>query len=132
MNQDPAAFLPESEEYLELILRQTRSRVRVLRIRQLIALVLGILVVAGGLFAAYSFTQSRYYIGESSSGKVAIFRGIHESFGSIRFSELYQETSTEVKTLTLLQQDQVHRTISADNLNDARLKFKVLLSIEGK
>ena len=132
MNQDTAAFLPESEEYLDLILRQTKSRVRVLRIRQLIALVLGVLALAGGLFAAYSYTQTRYYIGESNSGHVAIFRGIHESFGTLGFSSLYRETSTSVNTLSLLQQDQVRRTISADSLTDAYLKFNVLLSIEGK
>ena len=132
MNQDTAAFLPESEEYLDLILRQTKSRVRVLRIRQLIAWVLGLLALAGGLFAAYSYTQTRYYIGESNSGHVAIFRGIHESFGTLGFSSLYRETSTSVNTLSLLQQDQVRRTISADSLTDAYLKFNVLLSIEGK
>jgi protein phosphatase len=132
LNQDTAAFLPESEEYLDLILRQTRSRVRVLRIRQLIALVLGVIALAGGLFAAYSYTQTRYYIGESSSGHVAIFKGIHESFGTLRFSEIYKETSTTVNTLSLLQQDQVRRTISADSLTDAYLKFNVLLSIEAK
>jgi serine/threonine protein phosphatase PrpC len=132
INQDPAAFLPESEQYLELILSQTKSRVRLHRFRQMLAALLALLIVCGALFAAYSYTQTRFYIGESSTGKVAIFKGIHESFGSLKFSELYKETSTNVKDLTLLQQDEVRRTISADNLVDAYIKFDMMLAIEGK
>lgn len=132
INQDPAAFLPESEEYLELILRQTKSRMRRHRLRQLLGFVLALLLIAGGLFAAYSYTQTRYYIGESSSGNVAIFKGIHESFGSLKFSEVYRETTTKVADLTLVQQVEVRRTISADSLVDAYIKFDILLSIEGK
>jgi len=131
-NQDPAAFLPESEEYLELILSQTKSRVRRHRLRQLAAGVAALLVIAGLLMLGYNYTQTRFYIGESPSGKVAIFKGIHESFGSLKFSELYRETSTNVKDLTLMQQDEVRRTISADNLNDAYIKFDLLIAIEGK
>ena len=132
INQDPAAFLPESEEYLELILRQTKSRMRRHRIRQLLGFVLTLMLIAGGLFAAYSYTQTRYYIGESSSGNVAIFKGIHESFGSLKFSEVYRETTTKVADLTLVQQVEVRRTISADSLVDAYIKFDILLTIEGK
>ncbi len=132
LNQDPAAFLPESEEYLDLILRQTRSRVRMHRLRQLVILIAGLGLIFGGLFAAYSYTQTRYYIGESSSGNVAIFKGIHESFGALKFSEVYRETSTKVNDLSLLQQDEVRRTISADSLTDAYIKFDILLTIEGK
>ena len=131
-NQDPAAFLPESEEYLELILSQTRSRVRRHRLRQLAGGLLALLVLAGLLFGAYAYTQTRYYIGESEDGKVAIFKGIHESFGSLKFSELYRETTTNVKDLTLMQQDEVRRTISADSLTDAFIKFDLLIAIEGK
>ena len=132
MNQDPAAFLPESEEYLDLILRQTKSRVRMHRLRQLIGLLVGLALLAGGLFAAYSYTQTRYYLGESSSGNVAIFRGIHESFGSLKFSQLYRETSTRVKDLSLMQQEEVRRTITADSVVDAYIKFDILMAIEGK
>ena len=132
MNQDPAAFLPESEEYLDLILRQTKSRVRMHRLRQLIGLLVGLALLAGGLFAAYSYTQTRYYLGESSSGNGAIFRGIHESFGSLKFSQLYRETSTRVKDLSLMQQEEVRRTITADSVVDAYIKFDILMAIEGK
>ncbi|MEO0024762.1 MAG: hypothetical protein RL196_1203, partial [Actinomycetota bacterium] len=132
INQDPAAFLPESEEYLELILSQTKSRVRMHRLRQFFGVFAGFALIAGLLWAAYSYTQTRYYIGESANGKVSIFRGIHESFGSLKFSQLYRETSTNVNDLTLLQQDEVRRTIAADSLNDAYIKFDLLLSIEGQ
>ncbi len=132
INQDPAAFLPESEEYLELILRQTKSRVRMHRLRQFLGFLVALAALGGLLWAGYSYTQTRYYIGESGNGKVAIFRGIHESFGSLKFSQLFRETSTDVNDLTLMQQDEVRRTIAADSLNDAYIKFDLLLSIEGQ
>jgi protein phosphatase len=132
MNQDPAAFLPESEEYLELILSQTKNRVRMHRFRQLLGLLAVLLILGGALFAAYSYTQTRYYIGESGNGTVAIYKGIHESFGSLKFSEIYRDTGTRIDDLTLLQQAEVRRTISADSLVDAYLKFDLLFAIEGK
>jgi protein phosphatase len=132
LNQDPAAFLPESDEYLELILKQTRSRLRTLLIRRLLLLVAGLTLIFGGLFAAYSYTQTRFYLGETPAGRIGIFKGIHESFGTLKFSELYIQTPINVTDLTLLQQAQVSRTISADTLVDAYKKLDLLLSIEGQ
>jgi len=132
LNQDPAAFLPESDEYLDLILRQTKSRLRILRIRRLLLLLAGLALIVGVLFAAYSYTQSRFYLGATPAGKVGIFKGINEAFGSLKFSELYIQTPINVTDLTLLQQDQVSRTISADTLVDAYKKLDLLLSIEGQ
>jgi protein phosphatase len=132
LNQDPAAFLPESDEYLDLILKQTKSRIRTLRIRQVGLLIAALLIIGGALFAAYSYTQTRFYLGATPAGKVGIFKGIHESFGSLKFSELYIQTPVNVNDLTLLQQGQLNRTISADTLVDAYQKLDLLLSIEGE
>ncbi|MEY4366700.1 MAG: hypothetical protein RLZ28_115 [Actinomycetota bacterium] len=132
LNQDPAAFLPESDEFLELILKQTNSRLRMLRIRRLVMLVVGLLIVCGAMFAAYSYTQTRFYLGATPAGRVGIFKGIHESFGSLKFSELYIQTEINVFDLSLLQQQQISRTISADTLVDAYQKLDLLLSIEGQ
>ena len=84
-----AQFAAETEELLERIMNETRSKIRWRRIRGL-AIILSL--IFGAVFlgnAAYNYTQTRFYIAEDN-GYVAIYQGIRESFGPLRFSHVYQ------------------------------------------
>ncbi len=123
-----AQFAVESEELLERIMNETRSKVRWRRIRGM-AIIL--LLIAGAGFAAnaaYDYTQTRFYIADDN-GYVAIYQGIRESFGPLHFSHVYQRTGTLVSSLNEYQQQLVDRSISGDNLQDILTKLSTLKAV---
>ena len=117
--EDQTEYAPESEELLEKILSETRRKIRFKTIR----IVLSWLLLAGILFgmgyAAYSYTQTRYYISDFN-GQVTIFQGIRESLGPFKFSDPYLVSDIEVGDLSLFEQDLVERSISTESLDDAK------------
>ncbi len=125
-----AEFAPESEELLEKILNETRAKVRWRKIRSASLVLILIAFVVILLNSLYTYTQTRYYIGEKD-GYVAIFNGIRESFGPLRFSKLYEKTSTLISELNPYQRQLVERTISGDSLLDVLTKLKTLLKLGG-
>ncbi|CAN5395707.1 protein phosphatase 2C domain-containing protein [soil metagenome] len=111
-------FEPEGEGYLEELIEEDRKRARRRRIIWLVVLVLAVAAIVGGAFAAYSWTQTKYYVG-ASDGKVAIYRGVQQNIGPISLSSVYQSTAITVDSLPPLQKTSVQTTISAENLRDA-------------
>ncbi len=111
-------FEPEGESYLEELIEEDRKRARRRRVVWLVILVLALAAIVGGVFAAYSWTQSHYYVGESN-GKVTIFRGVQQNIGPIHLSSVYQTTGIAVSSLTEPYKTNIEDTISADNLRDA-------------
>jgi protein phosphatase len=111
-------FEPEGEGYLEELIEEDRKRARRRRIVWLVVLVLAVAAIVGGVFAAYSWTQSHYYVGDND-GRVAIFQGVQQNIGPIHLSSVYQSTRIEVASLSPYKQQEVEDTINADSLRDA-------------
>jgi serine/threonine protein phosphatase PrpC len=130
LSQDPAAYQPESDEYLDYILSQTRAKIRNHRLRQLLIVVLLSLLGVGVLTLGYQYTQTRFYVGEFN-GKIAVYQGIHESLGPIKFSHLYRETSIDVSALTPFQQAAIAQTIIATDYKDALREIAALTRVGG-
>jgi serine/threonine protein phosphatase PrpC len=61
-------------------------------------LALFVLLVAGGLFAGYEYTQSQFYVG-THNGRVAIFRGLNQPFFGFSLSSVYATTDIPVSGL---------------------------------
>ena len=68
-------------------------------------LVLAVAAIVGAVLAAYSWTQSHYYVGDDN-GQVAIFQGVQQSIGPIHLSSVYQSTRIDVSSLPDLQRQQ--------------------------
>ncbi len=117
--EDPTSFAPESEELLEKILKDTKGRIRARRIRQLATYVLLIAIAIYGLFLAYEYTQTRFFVG-TNDGVVVIYKGIREDLGPFRFSTVYEVSSISVDSLTDFQREALERSIATENLEDAR------------
>jgi PPM family protein phosphatase len=117
--EDPTSFAPESEELLEKILKDTKGRIRARRIRQLATYVLLIAIAIYGLFLAYEYTQTRFFVG-TNDGVVVIYKGIREDLGPFRFSTVYEVSSISVDSLTDFQREALERSIATESLEDAR------------
>jgi PPM family protein phosphatase len=123
--EDPAQYAPESEELLNKILSETRRKIRFKSIRIVLSWLLLASILGGIGYAAYSYTQTRYYI-SSYQGQVTIFQGIRESLGPFSFSTPYQVSDIELDELSEFKRELVERSISAESLDDAE---RILLQL---
>ncbi|HET8795689.1 MAG TPA: protein phosphatase 2C domain-containing protein, partial [Arthrobacter sp.] len=85
-----------------------------------------VIIIAGGLWAGYAWTQTRYYVAEYE-GNVAIYRGISQDLGPISLSTLRTKTFVEVESLPEYAQQRLERTLPADDLNHA---FQIVRDIQ--
>ena len=126
---EDAKFAVETEELLERIMNETRSKVRWRRIRGFALIVILIVVAIFVGKTAYEYTQTRYYIAEKD-GYVVIYQGIREAFGGLRFSHFYEQTDLKVADLNAYQQQLVERSISGDSLADIMQKLDALKAVK--
>ncbi|HET7397045.1 MAG TPA: protein phosphatase 2C domain-containing protein [Intrasporangium sp.] len=96
-------------------------------VRLLVGVVLAVLVLAAGSYAAYGWSQQQYYLG-ARDGRVAVFRGVSQDLGPIRLSHLESETDVNVGDLPTDVQLSVGAAIPATSLADARDKVERLRS----
>jgi len=128
VRQPTEEFAVETEELLERIMKETRSKVRWRKVRGL-AIIATLISLAGYLgYSAYAYTQTRFFIAESE-GYVVIYQGIRESFGPFVFSREYQRTDLVVDQLNTYQQQLVERSISGDSLEDINDKLQTLREV---
>ncbi|MBA8817101.1 protein phosphatase [Microbacterium halimionae] len=116
---EPSHFEP-APEYLEELIDEDRRRARRRRVVWITGLVLVLAAIAAGLFAGYSWSQTRYYIG-ADDDSVVIYRGVQQSIGPIALSSAYEETGIALADLSDFDRNKVENTISARSLSDAKL-----------
>ncbi len=128
VRQPTEEFAVETEELLERIMKETRSKVRWRKVRGL-TIIATLIALASYLgYSAYAYTQTRFFIAESD-GYVVIYQGIRESFGPFVFSREYQRTDLVVDQLNTYQQQLVERSISGDSLEDINNKLQTLREV---
>ncbi|ALX66033.1 PP2C family protein-serine/threonine phosphatase [Microbacterium sp. XT11] len=114
---EPTHFEP-APEYLEELIEEDRRRAKRRRLGW-IAGVLVVLVMLGlATFAAYSWTQTRYFIG-ADEDSVVIFQGVQQNIGPIVLSTPVRDTDILLADLPPYQRASVERTITARSLADA-------------
>src|SRR5262245_1063382 len=87
--------------------------------RTLLLLGLVLVVLAGGLWYGWSYTQSRYYVGVDDANQVAIYQGVPGKIVGLRLSSVYRTTDLTLSELTAADQALVKQTIPVGSLNDA-------------
>ncbi|WP_341359726.1 PP2C family serine/threonine-protein phosphatase [Georgenia sp. M64] len=93
----------------------------------LVATLLVLAAVAGGLWAAWSWTQTQYFVAPSGQ-YVAIYRGIPQELGSLRLATLHERTDLRVDDLTQVAQDRLDSPITRDSLAGAETVVENLRS----
>jgi protein phosphatase len=98
------------------------------------ALILVVLagLLAGGLFGGWKYTQSKYYVGVTDDGKIAVFQGIPGAIAGFELSTVDYQSSTTIDDLTPAAQDKVKMGISAESQSEARAQLNALLDPNGK
>jgi protein phosphatase len=84
-----------------------------------------LIVIIGGGYAAWRYTQSQYYVG-SDSGQVVIFRGVNQHVAGFSLSSVYQRTGIPLSHVAASDLAHVQGTIAVASLADARKTVQTL------
>ncbi|GGR68229.1 protein phosphatase [Micromonospora fulviviridis] len=93
------------------------------------AMLLALLViVGGGVFGGWSYTQRQYYVGATDDGQLAVFRGVPGQVAGLDLSNVHATSEAKLDDLTLAAQEQVKQGIQAKSEPDAERRLAELTS----
>jgi protein phosphatase len=119
--RSPAA---DDEDDGPVLADEPRSK-RVIWVRRaVLALALALILVGGG-YAAYAWTQNQYYV-KPTNGYVAIWQGVGQSIGPASLSHVYQVTDIPVGALPTYVQEVVTAGTPLGSLADASTRVETL------
>lgn len=107
----------DSPELAEDPHRSRRSK----RLRRSLATLVVVVLLVGGGYAAWSWSQQQFYVG-ADAGQVTIFRGVAGDLGPLDLSDVELRSDVAVDELPVDVQGSVARTIPASDLADAQAK----------
>ena len=90
-----------------------------------IAVIALLLAGAGAGYAAYRWSQTRYYVGDAD-GKVAIFQGVPTNIFGLKLSHEVERTSVSTGDLPQTWRDELKEGITRNNLDEARAHVRYL------
>lgn len=82
------------------------------------ALLLALIVLGGGAYAAYDWSQRQFFVG-AQNGKVTIFRGVSQDLGPVKLSHVDQVSDVATEDLPDFYRNKVRSTVSANTRADA-------------
>ncbi|WP_299444964.1 PP2C family serine/threonine-protein phosphatase [uncultured Phycicoccus sp.] len=89
------------------------------------AAVVALVVLAGGSYAAYAWSQQQYYLG-AQDGVVTVFRGVDQTLGWVSLSSPEYSTTIDVEDLPTSYQQSIEAGIQASSLEDAEVRVSEL------
>jgi protein phosphatase len=104
---------------------EARRRRHPIRTTLLLIVLLGLL--GGGLWVAWDYSQSRYYIGATEKGQVGIFQGVPGQIAGFDLSKPTQLTDVKLDDLTSVAQEKVRKGIQAANAGEAQKQLAELI-----
>jgi len=111
---EPTHFEP-SADFLEELIEEDHRRARRRRVWWIVGFVVVLAALAAAAFGAYSWTQTRFFVG-ADEDSVVIFRGIQQDIGPISLSSVYEDTGILLDDLPFYDRMMVEQTISARSL----------------
>jgi PPM family protein phosphatase len=81
--------------------------------------VLLFVVVIGGIYLGWRYTQDQYYVG-TDGGQVAIFQGINQSVAGINLSHVHERTDIPLSGVPSPDSSTIRATVSASSLAAAQ------------
>jgi protein phosphatase len=89
------------------------------RLKAFSLVVLVLAAIVGGGYAAYSWSQKQYYVGEAN-GHVAIYQGVAQKVGPWELSHVVDESDIAVTDLPDFYRGKLDSTVSTAGIADAR------------
>ena len=121
---DPEVAKAIHNEHVEQ--RKTkRSRTRRNRVIAIIVTIVILLGLAGGAFATYRWSQTKYYIGDNN-GEVSIFQGVPTSLFGFQLSHAITDTNMKTSELPPSWQEQLTQGISFDTYGEAKTHTRLI------
>ena len=87
-------------------------------LRRAAVLLLALIVIGGGSYAAYDWSQHQYFVG-ADAGKVAIYQGVSQDVGPIPLSHVLTTSDVALVDLPDFYRATVEDTVAKDTLRDA-------------
>jgi PPM family protein phosphatase len=81
--------------------------------------VAALLVIVAGLWGAYAWTQTQYYV-SSDADHVVIYRGVPQTLGPISLHSVAEVTDLSVSPLSAFEQSRLDSGLRTDSLAEAR------------
>jgi protein phosphatase len=81
--------------------------------------VAALLVVVAGLWGAYAWTQTQYFVGDDD-GNVVIFKGIPQTLGPVTLHSVAEVSDVAMEDLKPFERERVESGLRTDNLAEAR------------
>jgi len=88
-------------------------------LRRLAVLLVVLIVIGGGAYAAYTWSQRQYFVG-AHNGNVAIYQGVSQDLGPLTLSHVESESDVVVDELPEFERQQVKETVAKDSLAEAQ------------
>jgi protein phosphatase len=89
-------------------------------------------LVGGGLWGGWKYTQSKYYVGVTTDGTIAVFQGIPGEIAGFELSTVDMLSTTKIEELTPVAQDKVREGIPSASQDEAREQLANLLDPQSK
>ncbi len=96
-------------------------------LRTVVTLVVLAALLASGLWFGWQYTQSKYYVGVTDDGTIAVFQGIPGEIAGFNLSTVDLLSGTKIEELTPVAQDKVREGIPAESQAAARAQLQTLL-----
>jgi protein phosphatase len=108
-------------------LDDAESRPRRHPVRTTFILLLVLALLGGGVYGAYQYTQTKFYVGVTDDGWIAIFRGVPGEIAGFELSHVEgAPTDIRIENLKPHAQEKVRLTIAADSLAEAQAAVAAL------
>ncbi|MFJ8578862.1 PP2C family protein-serine/threonine phosphatase [Micromonospora sp. NPDC093277] len=97
-------------------------------LRTAVMLLALLVILGGGVFGGWSYTQRQYYVGTTEDGQIAVFRGVPGQIAGLDLSTPHSVSPAKLDDLTLAAQEQVKQGIQAKSEPDAERRLAELTS----
>jgi len=122
----PRPPTPEPEDVTQDLGGREEARAKRHPLRTSLLLVALLLILGGGVWYGWSVTQSRYYVGATDDGTIAIFKGVPGKVAWLDLHKVYKTSNLHLTDLTESSQDTVRSGIIANSEPDAENKLNHL------
>jgi protein phosphatase len=127
-----ASALTRSGEAVPVPDEDPEEPVRRHPIRTALVLLLLVAVLAGGLWGGWRYTQTKYYVGVTDDGHIAVFQGIPGEVAGFQLSQVVHLSDVTIDSLTPASQDTVRATITKDSRSEAMAALNALLDPQAR